>query len=273
MVLLRLLGRYGRVGASAKMLAQEARVPHRTVKRYLSRLVSEGTIQTPYRGQYVYEPGTPDILADPDGLEGVHGLVLVCHDWPQTLLRGSFGPILGLAPEPRDGAAYSERTRSWRGHMVRFRLYPTGTMVVYVASSRYPIPWGGEGGFAEFVGWLGGSFDPVDVGRAFMVVEIGIHRDYEGWTLKGVQAVELRHFGGAIEQLYAKRNAVRHEVHMHPKELTVRDAVQIVSEGSPTHQLVRALEAAARIEAGRVRAEAKAAEPPPLRPDSQSGYG
>lgn len=274
------LGAYGKVGASAKMIAATTKIPHRTVKRHLAILVSERTIQAPYRGQYVYVPGTPDILADPDGQTGIHGLVLACSDWPKNLLRGSFGPILGLAAEPRQGSEYSEKTRAWRGRMVRFRLYQTGTMVVYVAASRLPIPWGGEGGFAEFVGWLGGTFDPVDVGRAFRVVEIGVHRDYEGWTLKGVQAVELRHFGGAIEQLYQKRSAVRHEVHLHPKEVELRDAVRIISEGSPTAQMERSLRSAVRlvdreerIREAKEEAAKKERAGPDLRPDSQSGYG
>jgi hypothetical protein len=160
--------------------------------------------------------------------------------------------------------------------MVRFRLYPTGTLVVYVAATRAPIPWGGEGGFAEFVGWLGGILEPVDAGRVFRVVEIGVHRDYEGWTLKGVQAVELRHFGGAIEQLYQKRSAVRHEVHLHPKEVELREAVRIISEGSPTAQLERSLRDSVRLVEREERAKSEAKKerpPPPLRPDSQSGYG
>jgi hypothetical protein len=271
------LGAYGRVGASPKMLAATTRVPYRTVKRHLTFLVSNGTIQAPYRGQYLYVPGTPDILADPGGMAGIHGLVLSCPNWQKTLLRGSFGPFLALGPDPRPGTQYDEKTRAWRGRMVRFRLYPTGTMVVYVAASRLPIPWGGEGGFAEFVGWLGGTFDPVDVGRAFNVVEIGVHLDYEGWSLKGVQAVELRHFGGAIEQLYQKVSATRHEVHLHPKELLLRDAVRIISEGSPTAQMERVLRSSVRLVEREERLkdeQAKKEKPaPPIRPDSQSGYG
>lgn len=271
------LGAYGKAGATSKTLAATTRVPVRTVRRYLNSLVRDRVIQAPYRGQYVYVPGTPDILADPDGQEGVHGLVLSCPNWPETLLRGSFGPGLEGVRTVVSGREYEERTRSWRGRMVRFRLYPTGTMVVYVAASRLPIPWTGDGGFGEFVGWLSGVFDPVDVKRAFRVVEIGVHRDYQGWTLKGVQAVELRHWGGAIEQLYQKRSAVRHEVHLHPKEVELRDAVRIISEGSPTRQIERALQSAVRVvereERAREEAAKKSKAPPPIRADSQSGYG
>lgn len=270
------MGAFGRAGANAKTLAATAKVPVRSVQRHLNSLVREGTIQAPYRGQYVYVPGTPDILTDPDGLEGVHGLVLSCPVWRETLLRGSFGATLEAQPERASGAPYRERTRSWRGRMVRFRLYDSGTFVVYVAATRAPIPWGGEGGFAEFTGWLGGVLEPVDVGRLFKVVEIGVHRDYEGWTLKGVQAVELRHFGGAIEQLYQKRSAVRHEVHLHPKEVELRDAVRIISEGSPTAQMERSLRAAVKVVEAEERAKAerkKETPPTPLRPDVTTGYG
>lgn len=271
------LGAYGKVGANAKMIASTTKDPLRSVQRILASLVREGTIQAPYRGQYVYVPATPDIQADPNGEEGVHGLVLAASNWRETLLRGSFGASLGPAPPASPGLGYQEITRAWCGRMVRFRLYPTGTMVVYVAASRHPIRWGGEEGFGAFVGWLSGIFDPVNVGRAFKVVEIGVHRDYQGWTLKGVSAVELRHFGGAVEQLYQKREAVRHEVHLHPKEVELRDAVKIISEGSPTAQLERSLLAAVRIvEREEREKEAKAKrEPraPEIRPDSTTGYG
>jgi len=271
--LLRSLGRFGEIGATAKLLAKESGVPHRTVKRHLSALVRDGFVQKPYRGQYVYEPGTPDITADPNGQEGVHGVVLCCKDWPGSLLRGSFGPILTRETEPREEADYQELIRLWRGHSIRFRLYPTGTMVVYVAATRNPIPWGGDGGFDQFVGWLGGVLDPVDVGRAFRVVEMGVHMDYKGWAMKGIKAVQLRTFGGAVQQIYSKLNGLRHEVHLYPKRLDLRDAVQIIAEGSPTRQLERALELALRLEEQREKGAASTAGPTSIRPDSQTGYG
>lgn len=95
--------------------------------------------------------------------------------------------------------------------------------------------------------------------------------------MKGVQAVELRHFGGAVEQLYQKRSSVRHEIHLHPKEVELRDAVRIISEGSPTAQMERVLRMSVRLvereEKAKEEADRKAKPTDPIRPDSQSGYG
>lgn len=273
---LRALGAYDRAGASPKQIATDSRVPLRTVKRQLAALVREGTIAQPYFGHYTYAPGTPDILADPWGEEGLHGIVLVAESGTLDLLRGSRGPLaVELIDSPVLEAGYRERTRSWRGRLVRFRQYPTGRLVVYVAATRAPIPWGGEGGFGEFAGWLGGVLDPVDVGRALRVVEIGVHVDYRGWTLKGISAVELREFRGSLEQLYQKREAVRHEIHLAPRELALRDAVRILREGSSTAQLAEALRLEVRLAEIKPRPRPEESPPatPDLRGDVTEGYG
>lgn len=241
------LAPYEKFGATVKQLHTDTRVPISTLKWHLRILVRDEVIKQPYRGRYVYQPGTPDILVDPEAKEGVHGLVLVCTS---DLLR--MPAWAAKAPEP--GVRYTEESMLWLEHLVQFRYYPsTKRLVVYVPSTRNPIPWTQLG---HLEGWLSGVLRPLDAGH-FIVSQIGINLDHETWRFKGVQAIEYSKWRNATEQLYQKRRALRHEVHLEgEKSLTLERAVQILKEGSAEVKLFRALQVQLKV----VQTEAKLAE-------------
>lgn len=233
--ILRQLARFDRAGSTSKQLARELGLPLRTVQYNLAALVRDDVIQEPYRGRFVYAPNVPDILTDPAGQEGIHGLVIATSALRGDLLRRI---LLQRYPKLQQsiGSRYGEEILSWEDHVVRVRFYPsTGRLLVYVPSTRLPIRFGA---FGEFVGWLTGVLHPLRP-DLLEVVQVGVHVDYGSWTLKGIRAVELRRFLNAAEQLYQKVGAVRHEVHLVPRELSLEQAVRIIREGSPTAQLER----------------------------------
>jgi hypothetical protein len=239
------LAAHDRAGSNSKTLARELKLPLRTVQYHLRQLVRDEIVQEPYRGHFVWTPGVPDILADPEGEEGIHGLVLASLSLRDAPLRTSLCARFPGLLEHERGIRYGEHLTSWKDHVVRLRLYgTTGRLLVYVPSSRLPIRFGA---FGEFVGWLSGILHPLRP-EDLRVVQVGIHTDYGGWTLKGIQAVELRRFLNASEQLYQKVGTLRHEVHLVPRDLTLDQAVRIIREGSPTAQLERLLRLEVEIE-------------------------
>lgn len=231
-LILRSLGKYDQMGCGVKQLVTDTQLPERTVKRHLADLLERELIQSPFRGHYVHVPDAADILADPTGREGVHGLVIHGQVARSTDLVPLFGPL-----EPGPGR-YVERVDDWRGRVVRLRCFPsTGSVVVYVPASRLPIPWGEMRTFRE---WLGGRLYPVQVG-GWKVVEMGLNMDYEGWRIEGVKSVTFDRFNSTVERFYQKtRSMVRHEVHdnrSHPLD----QVVKLLKEGSLVSQYERIL--------------------------------
>ncbi|MDE1821275.1 MAG: winged helix-turn-helix domain-containing protein [Euryarchaeota archaeon] len=284
--ILKALGEFDRAGAPAKLIAKRAGLPLRTVERHLKDLTQEGVIRQDYpRGPYIGQPGTPDIKGDPFGEEGIHGLTLYAK-WRKGVVhtplpRGGATELDDLVAERfpdmtyKPGVRWGVVKRLWRKWWVEIRHAPgKDSITVYVPSTERPIRFQEFGGLQ---GWLEGAFGIEDAGSKFMVTQIGIHTDYEGWRLKGLRAVELRRFSNALEQLYQKGKKVRHEVHLGPKDLTLAQAMQIVKEGSPTVRLEKLLQNELQLE--RHKAEVERTErPPPFPPppgtDSyQSGYG
>jgi hypothetical protein len=260
--ILQQLARYEGLGATPKVIARDAKLPLRTVKRHLADLVRDEVIERPFHGHYVYRPGTPDITADPNGRQGVHGLVL---SGTMDLLRRSGGPMPLLFPAPEPSFRYSELTSVWKAHLVRFRYYPsTDRFLVYVPATRDPIGWEDLG---HFEGWLSGVLSNENVGEVLSVVQIGVHVDHETWELKGIRGIQLSEWRNALVQLYQKREALRHEVHAHYKQgfLPLDRAVHILSEGSPTRAFERALQIQLRVAQTELALKAKEVELEQLR--------
>lgn len=260
-MILRALGRFDRVGCGLKQLVTDTRLPERTVKRHLKDLLERGLIQNPFRGHYVHVPDAADILADPTGKEGVHGLVI--HG--KVARERDVVPLFG--PKEVGSGRYVERIDDWRGRVVRLRFFPsTGSVVVYVPASRLPIPWGEMRAFRE---WLGGRFYPTQVG-GWKVVEMGLNMDYEGWRIEGVKSVTFDRFDATVERFYQKtRSIVRHEVHdnrAHPLD----QVVKILKEGSLVSQYERILKMELALSQTRAPAKGKPVGPAEAR---EEGYG
>ncbi len=237
-VLFPILASFTPGGATTKKVALAARMPIRTVSRYLSLFVKLGWLAAPVRGLYTFAPGTPDLVRDPRGIPGVHGLVLVSRNWPRDLLRAALGAHFGaelVAP----GVPFRRRNGSFNGRHVAFCYYPgSGQVRIEVPANPDPIR---PEEFPELLGWLTAILQPLD-GGSLWVVQIGLHVDYPDIELKGVQGVQLRACTTTILQLYQKqRDLLRYEAHLNPKELNLRAAVEILWEGSPTARLERAL--------------------------------
>jgi hypothetical protein len=230
--ILRALGKYDRMGCGVKQIVVDTRLPERSVKRHLKDLLDRGLVQNPFRGHYVHVPDAADILADPTGTEGVHGLVIHGKVARETDMVPLFGPRQ-VGP-----GRYIERVDDWEGRQVRLRWFPsTGSVVIYVPASRLPIPWARMHGFRE---WLAGRFYPYPVGQ-WKAVEIGLNLDYEGWRMEGVKAVTLDRFDGTVERMYQKtKSMVRHEVHDH-RGHSLDQVVKLLKEGSLVSQYERIL--------------------------------
>jgi hypothetical protein len=246
--ILRALGRYERMGCEVKQIVVDTRIPERTVKRHLADLLARGLIQSPHRGHYVHVPDAADILADPTGKEGVHGLVIHGSVARTSDLVPPFGP------GPVGPGRFIQRVEDWRGRIVRLRYFPaTGSIVVYVPASRLPIPWLDMRGFRE---WLAGRFYPVQIGT-WRVVEWGLNTDYEGWQMAGVQSVSLDRFDGTVERFYNKtRSMVRHEVHG-KRPHTLDQVVKLLKEGSLVSQYERILRMELELSTIRARSKTK----------------
>ena len=235
---LRALGRYERMGCGLKEVAKDTELPLRTVQRRVNELVRAGMVQSPFRGHYVHVPDAADILADPQGREGAHGLVLHGQIDARTYMVPLFGATDTLALTNAN-ARYAERVEEWRGRLVRLRFFPTTrSFVVYVPASKLPIPWGE---FPQFREWLAGRLYPLTIG-AWKVVEIGLNVDYDGWRLEGIKGVTLDRLNGTVERFYQKApGLVRHEVHDTRSKHTLDQVVKLLREGSTLSQYERAL--------------------------------
>lgn len=279
LAIVRALARYERVGATAKQLALDVGIPARSVQRRIASLVREGVIERLSRTHVRYDPRALDVTADPNGREGVHGLVLTSFGWREDPLRPSGATALfgERGDEERPHPRYREAHRSFNGRLVTLRLFDTGTLWVSFPSTRRPIGWWES---REIVGWLNGLLGVDDAGARFRVSEIGVHVDHPTLRVKGWKAVSLEDGLGLLQQFYEKKSALRHEFHLWGKRLRRLDlagVVRILTEGSPEAQIERALlhelDLAHLGKRTRKKMPGDPEPPPPIRPDSQSGYG
>lgn len=260
-LLLPALALYGDAGATCKQLARDIGRPRRTTSRWLRSLVMAGLLEGPVDGIFQFRPKAPDLIRDPRGIPGIHGLVIESRNWPADRLRVVIGHRFG-ADKVAPGATQRRWSGAFNGRLVRFCYYPgTGQVRVEIPSSSFPIH---PEDLPELLGWLSGTFSPFD-GGALWVVEIGVHSDYPDVQLKGIAAVQLRPCVGAILQLYNKRaDLLRREAHLYPRELSLERAVEVLWGESPTARLERAMRDA--LEVARLQAGARRPSRPPSPP-------
>jgi len=248
------LARYESLGASRAQLEAEAGISLPTLKRALALGVSQGWIESPFRGQYVLkQPGVTLDFAQ--GQDGVHGLVLTTLAEPTDLLRIVAGR-LRLHPKARTGetgrwvSVYSD----WKNRVVEFRVYRTDRINVYVASTRQPYRWHEV---EELAGWITAWLEPFDADKLW-VSQIGLNVDYKGFRMRGCRAMEWRAWRNAFRQLYQKRpDLLRDEAHawMRPGDVSLSNLARTLKEGSALAQrerieakLLKQLELQAEIE-------------------------
>lgn len=271
------LGRFERLGATAKELAKETGIPLRSAQRALKRLVESEVIRSPLRGRYYYTSPVADVTGDPYGEPGVHGLVMLVRDCRTTLLGGSSTARALMSKAPAEGVEFVTDLRRFGERWVRFQYYPgRDTLEALVPLTKDPIRWEQ---LPEFLGWLNGLFEPANAGLLFMVVQIGVHVDHKRLRMEGVKAVCLQECVGVLSQLYQKKEALRHEWHLHNEAgvATLEHAVRILLEGSPTRQMVDLLKAALEVQKVAQNAPAATAPkqgPPPTPSEAlDAGFG
>lgn len=282
------LQRLDGVPATPKMLQVATRGSLRSINRVLEGLVSSKVVEKAYYGHYRLTQPLPKLTRDPSGVLGVHGLTLVGENWPSLArspyLLGSDGTLAENLPlghfgkwEPT-GGDFLEHFRFWGARAVRFRWFPgAGTLVIYLSASQNPLDYEE---MTDFVGWLRGICDPLDPEQKLELRHLGLNRDHRRWELDGFQRIRLVAWKNAFRQVYQKRKEiVRDEAHLTLRELTLGEAVEMIAGVSPAALIAKAIAGAATIEEARARLDEAAkkltekAEPPPIRPDSQSGYG
>jgi len=272
--------RYEGEGASAKELAKVTGHPVRTVQWHLQKMLATGEISVKVRGLYVAKPKMLDVTADPAGQPGVHGLVLMAWNLRETPLGAGrmAREVLDRGMRQRDGSL--TRVEAWGGRAVRFTYYPTtDNLQVSFVRDEEPVDLGE---LDRFSGWLEGLFGcPVD--KLFWVVQVGVHVDHRNLVLDGVKSLTFYEFGTVVARLYQKRaRLMRHEYHFNAERPGVADlksAVRILTEGSPTAQVITAL----RLELKALKERSKLARREqetiapagPLPPEraGESGYG
>jgi hypothetical protein len=270
----RLLARYEALGASRAEIESQVDVSLPTLKRALALGISQGWIESPFRGQYVLrQPGVTLDLAE--GQEGVHGLVLTTLSEPTSILRIVAGRL-----RERQEAKVSDTGRwvsvyaDWKGRVVEFRIYRTDRINVYVASTRQPYRWHEV---EELAGWITAWIAPFDSDRLW-VVQVGLNVDYKGFRMRGCRAMEWKAWRNAFRQVYQKReDLLRDEVHawMRPGEISLSNLARTLKEGSALAQrerieakILKQLELQAEIE----RLKNPPTPPEPAGPKERKNY-
>lgn len=267
------LGKFGREGATAKMVAGALKLPVRTVQWNLHALLTAEVITQPFRGRFAYVPEELDLISWPSGVDGVHGIVLVSGP-----MRGATPPLVSLrSPKEWPPKPGYPRIRfvelDWEGRRVELWYYPgTDRFRVNVQNDRNPIPWIRV---REFRGWLNGLFHPLSVDH-WLPVEIGVNVDYPKLRMSGMKSGTFEGWQNAVERAYQKlADLLRLEFHTTPMDgegriLPFDRVIEKLTEGSPVARMERMLEKELELE--RLKAEnllrqqgmPGTAKPPPL---------
>lgn len=289
--ILSVLREYEQVGATTYTLLHETKLPRATLMRHLKRLVAEGFARRPVWGLYVIatDPAAA-MLSDPAAVDGIHGWVLSKHGSETDPILRMVAERLRRRSDARPGprGRWTSVDECWKGRAVSFRVYNTGTINVYVASTRAPISWQDA---TELAGWIGGILNPLDMDR-FWVVQFAIHREYRDWYMKGCRAIQFGEWRNAFRQLYEKKGGIRDEIHAHlrPGVLSLSNAARVLMHESAEAIALRTERTRLRrlereIELIRLRNEHRSApsagqigghagaRPPALGSTDRTGYG
>ncbi len=261
---LRFFGSRGEMGASPKEAARNLRFALPTVYRAIQILVLEGKLKKADLGHYIATVYIQDLLRLGEGRLGVHGLVFAGENYPPgPPLAGHLDPMpLGSWGEfKRDEHGFWQARSSFRGRHARIQWWPTtGTLMVYLSTSRHPLPMEQV---REFQAWLEAKAEPVDIDHLSWVEE-STNIDFNEWTFQKDRAIRLRAWANGHLSLYEKatdgRKKLRLELEQHPRNVSFREGIEIIANLDPAIRIAKAAEARAIAEIGRARADEERAK-------------
>jgi len=258
---LRYFGSRGELGATPKEVSRQIKVSLPTVYRAIRILVLQGRLRKDSLGHYVAKGYIQDILRVGEGKLGVHGIVFAGENYPpgppkpghvEPMPIGSWGDF------KRHDQGFWQVETSFRNRFARIRWWPTTcTLMVYLSTSRYPLPMAEVG---ELGAWLEAKADPVDVDVLYWV-ETSANIDYWDWTFQKGKAIRLRPWVNGHISLYEKvrdRHAsmrLELEEHLGPQEVTFREGLEIIANLDPQVQAAKAAQLQAEAEIARAKAE------------------
>jgi hypothetical protein len=226
------LGKYGRLGTSAKQIAIDTGHKLRNVQRALANLTDSGeTKRTP--AGWALASIIEDLTAVPDAAFGFQKLHFKVTNW-----RADPPPPCRTARawSWRDGGyetRVSQTELQWSGRSVRLQWYEsTGILQVSIAAT-HPIPWDRS---LELIGWLNAMLG-LERGELCEVTLIEVNADHKTVRLEPMY-IELRDIPNVAKVLYQRQMALRHEIRLNSptgadgKPLQLARAMEILYEGS-----------------------------------------
>jgi len=186
-----------------------------------------------YYGSYY---NLQDVLRAEDPELTIHGLVLegkISTEKNNSVLMTLLGTPFGTQseehrtdPDPSNGGW--TRSSSYEGRKVTITLYRTGTILIRIRSSKYPMT---PSEFSGFNGWLNGLFNNEVPLMNLYVIEVGVGKDFRVLRLDGIKSIKWGVFTNAYWELYQKNEEVmRMALHLNfPKnEISLLDAINLL---------------------------------------------
>lgn len=210
--------------ATPKEVAFEMGAEHERVKKSMLRLYKQGRIEKTVHGYYRALFSLDDILRGESPEMRLHGIKI-----EGNVPKGEQGsPLLSLLFKDGLMASGNRRMvkRNFEGRTVTIQLSESGTLEIFLRSSRYSISYIE---FERFAGWLDGMFANKTLLFNLKICELGLGRDFKKWRLDGVKSIKLGQWRNAWLQIYQKEKTgiMRMEIHT-IDHLSLGDAMHIL---------------------------------------------
>lgn len=241
-VILQELAGWGRIGTSSKVVARATRIPQRTVKFHLRRLLDIGEVLCPTRGYYSCAAIYHDLTADPLAKQGFQNLRFAVPKLPEQppppcRIARSWTRVDG-----GDAGQFEKCELAWEARRVLVRFYPSASKYEVIVAAQEPIPLERAGRLYD---WLCAQLDiketdPVEV------TAIEVNSDH-GTIRMEPMYVDFHRIPHDSHVIYQKRRVLREEYRLRKpteedgKPLTLGRAVELLVEGSPMARYERVL--------------------------------
>jgi hypothetical protein len=232
---------YGRLGASAKELARDAKYPLRSVYRAIHRLLEAGELTKTGAG-YAATAVYHDLTTDPTAILGFQNLRFVVENWQTDPAPPCRTAWKWNIRDAGDAGFVETCETSWEGRRVRLTYHPRNGTLEGIIGAVVPIPMRLGG---TLYGWLSGLLG-LGRGETARLTFIEGNADHRHFRLEQ-NYVELRQLPGITEVIYQKLDALRHEVRVSDprgddgKPLPLERALALLVEGSPEARMERLL--------------------------------